>query len=128
MLQFIDSARFMASLLSNLVDNSSEGVHRTKQNLEHDDKKCKIYRIKYTYCNRFLEYSKFKDDLTERKYLCCNKSYENKINEKLKEQTFNMHKVSNRNNKKFILLLRTGLILMKTRMIVKNSIKDYYLK
>ena len=28
--QFIDSARFMASLLSNLVDNLSEGIHRIK--------------------------------------------------------------------------------------------------
>ena len=30
MLQFIDSARFMANPLSNLVSNPSEGVHRTK--------------------------------------------------------------------------------------------------
>ena len=29
-LQFIDSARFMASSLSNLVDNLSEGIHRIK--------------------------------------------------------------------------------------------------
>ena len=38
MLQFIDSARFMASLLSNLVGgNHSEGTHRI--NFGHDDKK-----------------------------------------------------------------------------------------
>ena len=29
-LQFIDSARFMASSLSNLVNNLAEGVHKTK--------------------------------------------------------------------------------------------------
>ena len=29
-LQFIDSARFMASSLSSLVDNPSEGIHRIK--------------------------------------------------------------------------------------------------
>ena len=29
-LQFIGSARFMASLLSNLVNNLSEGIHRIK--------------------------------------------------------------------------------------------------
>ena len=30
----------MASPLSNLVNNLSEGLHRTKYKLEHDDKKC----------------------------------------------------------------------------------------
>ena len=30
MLQFIDSARFMASSLLNLVNNLSEGIHRIK--------------------------------------------------------------------------------------------------
>ena len=38
-LQFIDSARFIASPLSNLVNNLSEGVHRIKCNCGHDDKK-----------------------------------------------------------------------------------------
>ena len=33
-LQFIDSARFMASSLSNLVNNHSGGMHRIKCNLE----------------------------------------------------------------------------------------------
>ena len=30
MLQFIDRARFMAGSLSNLVNNLSEGIHRSK--------------------------------------------------------------------------------------------------
>ena len=38
-LQFIDSARFMASSLSNLVNNLFEGIHRIKNKFEHDDKK-----------------------------------------------------------------------------------------
>ena len=38
-LQFIDSARFMASSLSNLVNNLSEGIHRIKCKYRHDDKK-----------------------------------------------------------------------------------------
>ena len=47
-LQFIDSARFMASSLSNLADNLSEGTHR----------------IRCTNCNKcYLEYTNFKDDL-----------------------------------------------------------------
>ena len=36
---FIDSARYMACSLSNLVNNLSEGLHRIKCKLEHDDKK-----------------------------------------------------------------------------------------
>ena len=38
-LQFIDSARFTASSLSNLVNNLSEGFHRIKCKLEHNDRK-----------------------------------------------------------------------------------------
>ena len=37
-LQFIDRARFMASSLSNLVNNLSEGIHRIKCKKRHDDK------------------------------------------------------------------------------------------
>ena len=45
-LQFIYSGRFMASLLSNLVNNLSEGVHRIKCKYEYDDKKYETCRIK----------------------------------------------------------------------------------
>ena len=37
-LQFIDSARFMASSLSNLVNNLSEITHKIKCKYGHDDK------------------------------------------------------------------------------------------
>ena len=59
-----------------LVNNLSEG-------LGHDDKKCEIFGIKYKYCDCFLEYINFKDDLTEQKCLCCNKNYQHKFYEKL---------------------------------------------
>ena len=52
-LQFIDSTRYMASLLSNLVNNLSEGV---------DDKKCEICGIKYKYCDCLFEYINCKND------------------------------------------------------------------
>ena len=51
----------MARSLSNLVNSLSEGLHRIKFKLGHDDKKCEICGIKYKYCHCFLEYLNFKD-------------------------------------------------------------------
>ena len=51
----------MASSLSNLVNNVSEGIHRTKCKFGHDDKKCKTCRIKYKHGDCFLEYANLKD-------------------------------------------------------------------
>ena len=45
-LQFIDSARFMVSSLSNLVNNLSEKIHRIKNKYTHKDQKCEICKIK----------------------------------------------------------------------------------
>ena len=56
-LQFIDSAKFMASSLSNLVNNLSEGIHRIKCKFEHADKKCEICGIRYKNSNSFLKYT-----------------------------------------------------------------------
>ena len=50
----------MASSLSNLVNNLSEGIHKIKYKLGHDDKKCETYRIEHKYCDCFLEYKSFK--------------------------------------------------------------------
>ena len=52
-------------LLSNLPYNLCEGLHTIKCKLGHDDNKCEICRIKYKYCNCFLEYTNFKDDIME---------------------------------------------------------------
>ena len=49
-LQFVDSASFMASSLSNLANNLSEGVYRIKCEFGHNGKKCETCRIKYKYC------------------------------------------------------------------------------
>ena len=38
-LQFLNSARFMASPLSNLANNLSEGIHKIKCKYRHNDKK-----------------------------------------------------------------------------------------
>ena len=45
MLQPIGSAKYMASSLSNVVNNLSDGIHRIKCQQEHDDKKSKAFRI-----------------------------------------------------------------------------------
>ena len=44
-------ARFMASLLSDLVNNYSKGVHKIKYKFGNDDKKCKICKIKSKNCD-----------------------------------------------------------------------------
>ena len=67
-LQFIDSARFMRSSLSNLVNNFSEGIHRIKCKFGHNDKKRETWGIKYKHCNCFLEYTNFKYDLIKYNY------------------------------------------------------------
>ena len=51
----------------------------------------------------------FKDNLIECKRLCCNKNYQRKFDEKLKERFFNTYKFSNHDNNKFILLLRKSV-------------------
>ena len=96
----------MTRSLSNLLNNLSEGVHRIKCEFGHDDNKCETCWIRYKHCNCFHEYTNFKDDLIEYKYLCCIKNSQHKSNEKLKERFFNTYKFSNNENNKFILLLR----------------------
>ena len=56
-LHFIDSARFIASLLSNFVNNLSERIQKIKCKFRHDDKKCDSCGIKYKHCDNFLEYT-----------------------------------------------------------------------
>ena len=73
------------SSLSSLVNNVSEGIHRNKCKFEYEDKRYETCGIKCKYCDCFLEYINFKDDLIEYKCLCCNGSYQCKFAEKLKE-------------------------------------------
>ena len=54
-IKLIDSVRFMASSLSNLVDNLAEGIHRIKL------KDCDSFLD----CDCFLEHESFKDKLIE---------------------------------------------------------------
>ena len=101
----------MASSLSNLVNNLSERLRRIKCKFRHGNRNCETFGIKYKYCNCFLEYTNFKDDLTEYKCLSCTKSYQQKLDEKFKERLFNTYKFSNHDNNKFILLYKKVLSL-----------------
>ena len=76
----------MGSSLSNLVNNFSGGIHKIKCKFWHNDRKSEICGIKYKCCYYFLECINFKDDLIEYKRLCCNKNYQHKFDEKLKER------------------------------------------
>ena len=64
-LKFVDSARFMASSLSNFVNNLSEWIHKIKCKFGHGDKKCETCGIIYKYWDRFFEYTNFEVDLIE---------------------------------------------------------------
>ena len=66
-LPFIHSTRFMASSLSNLDNNLSKKIHKNKCNYENYDKNCEECRVKYKYCDCFLEYTHFRYNLIEHK-------------------------------------------------------------
>ena len=75
----------------------------------------------------FRIYTNFKDDLIEYKCLSCNKSYQRKLDEKLKKH-FSMHT-------NFLTMIRISLfyyekvfIVMNIRTVQKNSMKRNYLE
>ena len=82
----------MASSLSNLVNNLSEG----------------LYRIE---CKLGLKYTNYKNDLIKYKCLVCNKKCQTKFDEKLKEKFSNSHKFSHHDRNKFILILQFIILL-----------------
>ena len=64
---FIESVRFMATSLSNLVDDLAEEIHKSKCK----DSDC------------FLEYESVMEHFIKYKCLSCNKDYSNKIDKEL---------------------------------------------
>ena len=72
------------SLYITFTVSIEKGLHRIKCKLGHEDKKYETCGIKYRYCNCFLEYTNFKDDLIEYKCLSCNENCQHKFNKKLK--------------------------------------------
>ena len=94
--------------------NFSGGINRTKCKNWYDDKRCEnCRRIEYMYCDCFLEYPNFTNfNLIEYRCLCCNKNYQHKFDEILKEQFFKILRFSNHVNNKFVLLLQKGIIYL----------------
>ena len=62
-LQFIDSAGFMATSLSNLVNNIAEGNHKVKCKYGDNNEKRETCGIKYENCECYFEYTSVKDNL-----------------------------------------------------------------
>ena len=102
----------MASLLSSLVDNLTEGIHKSK---------CKN-------CDYFLEYESAKDNLVKYKCTPCNKDYSNKIDEELKKQFKNTFKFSNNDINKFIMLFRKDVYPYEYMDEWENLMRHYCLR
>ena len=111
-MKFIDCARFMATSLSNLADNLTEGIHKIK---------CKD-------CDCFLEYESVKDNSIQFKCLCCDKICSNKIDEELKKKFKNTFKFPDNDINNFVLLFRKGVYPMNIQMNGKNLMNHHCLK
>ena len=62
-LQFIDSARFMASSSSNFADNLAEWIRKVKSKYGNGNDKCEKCGIKCKDSEWYLEYTDVKNDL-----------------------------------------------------------------
>ena len=85
--------RFIATSLSNLVDNLADGICKTK---------CKC-------CDCFIEYERVKGSLIKYDCLSYNKDHSWKLDEGLKERFKNAFTFSKNDINKFVSLLRKGI-------------------
>ena len=83
----------MSTLLSNLVDNLSEGLHNDK---------CKD-------CKSYLDYVTINDNQLIFRCFSCKRNYEKNFNKDLIQRFANIYEFCNGGLNKFILLLRRGV-------------------
>ena len=92
-IKFIDTSRFMASSLSKLVDNLSEG----------------IYNNKCSDCGSNLDYIKIKNEKLILECYNCKQCHKKKLNKELIKRFASTYSFCNNDLNKFILLLRKGV-------------------
>ena len=108
----------MVSLLSNLVDNLTEGILKIKCEYGHGIKEWEISGIKYNDCEFSRVYTNVKDDLTKYKWLrCICTSFQQKNKSKKKTKIFSLFMIYiskiNKKQKKYA----------KSSYYVKNTVK-----
>ena len=92
-IKFIDSFRFMATPLSKLVDNLTEGIHSDKS----------------INCKSDISYMKVIDETLIFRCFNCKKNYKKEINKELIERFASTYKFCNNDLNKFVMLLRKGV-------------------
>ena len=92
-IKFIDSFRFMATSLSKLVDNLTEGIHSDK-----------CIKCKSNHC-----YMKVMDETLIFRCFNCKKNYKKETNKELVERFSSTCKCCNNDLNKFVMLLRKGV-------------------
>ena len=113
----------MACPLSNLTNKLSEGIYKIKSKNGHDNQNCETCGITYKVCDCFFENTNFKDDIIEFKYLCCNKNFQQKFDEKLKERFLIQTNFLTMISISLFYCCNKVFIFISIRMIGKNSMK-----
>ena len=92
-IKFVDNFRFMATSLSKLVDNLTEGIHNDK----------------YINCKSDISYMKAIDETLIFRCFNCKKNYKKEINKELIERFSSTYEFCDKDLNKFIMLLRKGV-------------------
>ena len=110
-IMFIDSFRFMSTLLSKLVDNLSEGINNNR---------C-------IHCKSCLDYLKTKDEKLILRCFSFKKNYEKDFNKELIKRFTNSYNFCDNDLNNFILLLRKAVYPYEYMDIGKGLMEHHYL-